>query len=641
MFFLGSGAAALPEDPVNTPYSNAFSLFTPGEEEGFVFAVLGDRTGGPESGLVILEQAVAELNRLDPDLVMTVGDLINGYNQKVEWMAQMKRFKRIAARFNMPWYPVAGNHDVYAPGADPKDRTNERLYQEHFGPLYYSFDHKNAHFIALYSDENLSYRNPPVDQQMSEKQLDWLQKDLAATRARHAFVFLHHPRWNYAGDIWEPVHRVLAESGKVRAVFAGHWHRYRSDGARDGIRYYCMATTGAHKENLEAAGALHHYNLVTVRKDTWSMTVIPVGAVLHPDFVSGQESQDVWAIKDGGFFQWKTSFPAPVEIPVAAAVEGLVTNSTTKEMTFNLRMIGLPETGWRVEPDSISIQVLPGTEQRVELRIKSPVLEEGETLPGIGMETEAVYPLEKGGAQTIRMVSPLPFDVPDIPIAMTRHTDQPRVNRALNLDGKDDCAVIEHAPELNADGPFTLECWARLDTPGDRAALLTKTESSAYGLFLTDRDKKGPSFLVYFEGKGYTGASGVEENLCVGFWTHFAGVFDGNRMRLYVNGTCLEERAQEGPLRGNELPLIVGADVNRHGRPVSFARGLVDEVRLSKGARYEKDFTPERRLKPDEYTVLLLHFDTVYGDRSPDCSGHGFHGRIEGGARLVPVGESR
>ncbi len=61
-------------------------------EDGFQFIVYGDRTGGVPAGLKVLEQAVADTNLLDPDLVMTVGDLIQGYNETPEWLEQADEY---------------------------------------------------------------------------------------------------------------------------------------------------------------------------------------------------------------------------------------------------------------------------------------------------------------------------------------------------------------------------------------------------------------------------------------------------------------------------------------------------------------------------------------------------------------------
>ena len=73
----------------------------------------------------------------------------------------------------------------------------------------------------------------------SPAQLAWLESALKETaKLKHTFVFLHHPRWvaeTYPGAKWDQVHSLLKTSGNVRAVFAGHVHRLRFDGDRDGI----------------------------------------------------------------------------------------------------------------------------------------------------------------------------------------------------------------------------------------------------------------------------------------------------------------------------------------------------------------------------------------------------------------------
>ncbi|WP_145196642.1 hypothetical protein [Planctomycetes bacterium Poly30] len=64
-----------------TSRKSPIELPLPDEEDAFFFMVYGDRTGGPASGVALLRQAVEETNLIDPDLVLTVGDLVQGYKR--------------------------------------------------------------------------------------------------------------------------------------------------------------------------------------------------------------------------------------------------------------------------------------------------------------------------------------------------------------------------------------------------------------------------------------------------------------------------------------------------------------------------------------------------------------------------------
>ena len=262
----------------------------PEEDDAFSFVVFGDRTGGPDAGIAVLEQAVRDTNLLDPDFVMTVGDLIQGYNARPAWLVQMNQYKATMAELNMPWFPVAGNHDIYWRGPGRPDIEHEADFEQWFGPLWYAFDHKDCRFIVLYTDEGdpettrRSFGDPDA-QRMSPEQFDWLNATLeAAADKRHVFLFMHHPRWRGGGygDDWDKVHALLVEAGNVSAVFAGHVHRLRHDGPIDGIEYLSLATVGGHlPEVLPEAGLLDHTLQVMVRDEGIAMAALPVGGVLE------------------------------------------------------------------------------------------------------------------------------------------------------------------------------------------------------------------------------------------------------------------------------------------------------------------------------------------------------------------------
>lgn len=64
---------------------------------------------------------------------------------------------------------------------------------------------------------------------------------------------------------------------------------------------------------------------------------------------------------------------------------------------------------------------------------------------------------------------------------------------------------------------------------------------------------------------------------------------------------------------------------------------MIDELRLSRTARYDRDFAPDSRFEPDSDTLALYHFDEGEGDALNDSSGNGYHGKIVG-AKWVKVG---
>ncbi len=605
----------------------------PEEEDMFTFIVFGDRTGGPAEGVNVLKQAVSDANLFEPDMVMTVGDLIQGYSTTGPWMEQMQEFRAIMDKLLCPWFPVAGNHDVYWRGSNRPPQEHEHNYQEHFGPLWYAFDHKDCRFITLYTDEadpKTGERNfsKPGSQQMSAKQLEWLKKTLEDSRdTKHVFVFLHHPRWlggNY-GDDWENVHQVLAKNGNVRACFAGHIHYMRHDGVRDGIEYVTLATVGGgQRGTVPKAGYLHQYHVVTVRPNGMALAAIPVGEVmdvraLDAKTVAGAAAlaKTVPAIKSGVLLTQNGSASGTFEV--------YMNNPTNRSIDFELTPHS-HDSRWNFSPDHVHGSLDAGEMRIIPIDTTRTVseMDSGYRPPVIHIDRDYL-------TESARY--PIPQVTASISVkADLQQPKKPDANYALELDGVGQHVAIESQSIQFPDGPFTLETWFNAEKFPARCGLICKTESSEYGFFISGGI---PEFDVHLNG-AYVAAVNPQTQLSTDTWHHIAGVYDGREVRLYVDGVLVSQKSASGKRTRREIPLIIGGDVNASGEAASLFPGRIDGVRISNIARYHgASFTPELRHMSDDDTVLLLNFDADQSGWVFDESNRAHHPRVKGGPSIV------
>jgi serine/threonine protein kinase len=99
--------------------------------------------------------------------------------------------------------------------------------------------------------------------------------------------------------------------------------------------------------------------------------------------------------------------------------------------------------------------------------------------------------------------------------------------------------------------------------------------------------------------------------------THFACVHEGKTFRLYIDGKTQSEVDMDKPRMADGIYQIGPRFI-----------GILDEIRISKIARYHDDFTPPARFEPDADTLGLYHFDEAVGDELKDSSGNNHHGKI-------------
>lgn len=168
------------------------------QEDAFSFAFLTDIHLQPEKHAVEgFRLAIDTINKLNPDFVLTGGDLVMDVLDQTHARADslFVLYKEISGELNMPVYNTVGNHEVYGwhrdeEGIESHPEFGKKMYEKRIGNRYYSFDHKNWHFIILdgiYRSEEGHYIG-----KIDQEQLEWLKADLDKTDKQTPIVLSVH-----------------------------------------------------------------------------------------------------------------------------------------------------------------------------------------------------------------------------------------------------------------------------------------------------------------------------------------------------------------------------------------------------------------------------------------------------------------
>jgi Calcineurin-like phosphoesterase len=254
-------------------------------DDKFTFAIFSDLTGGERPGVFAV--AVEQLRLLRPELILSVGDLIEGGTaDRAQLAREWDSFDERAERARAPVFRTGGNHDLINP-------VMWDVWEQRYGRRYYHFVYRDTLFLVLDTEDN-----PPEFQQhisdireesdrvvaergwdalpetaygqLEERKTGRVSAEQAAyfegviaryEKVRHTFLLMHKPAWERPGE--ENFARIEAAlADRPYTVFHGHVHAYGYE-QRHGRDYIRLATTGG--VQIEGAEkAFDHVTLVTV-----------------------------------------------------------------------------------------------------------------------------------------------------------------------------------------------------------------------------------------------------------------------------------------------------------------------------------------------------------------------------------------
>jgi predicted phosphodiesterase len=364
VFSYGMGAVVV----IGTLFYQISAREIPVAEHPVRFAILGDRTGGHAAG--IHEQIVREIERLKPEFVITVGDMIEGYTEDMQTIHdEWHEYLDIVKPLSVPIYYTPGNHDI----------TTDTLldpYRHYIGEPVYSFNHRGLHFAIL------------------DNSRDWLTDDLKKNRnARWTFVFYHKPFWYNTTAAGEPdtLHKIFLEYG-VDVVVTGHFHQYFS-GVYDGIKYVSLGSSGGSMSNIPL-DLKYHYGWVTADSSDVYIVPIKLGSVLPYDYITADDLRLIDKLDREGI---DVATPLLVDKDLNITKMNVVLNihNFSNEILTDTLYWTVPD-GWTVTPEKQEVQILP----QDFLHLSIPVHRDGPLqfpLPTVSLR----FPIGEGKKQTI------------------------------------------------------------------------------------------------------------------------------------------------------------------------------------------------------------------------------------------------
>lgn len=183
-----------------------------------------------------------------------------------------------------------------------------------------------------------------------------------------------------------------------------------------------------------------------------------------------------------------------------------------------------------------------------------------------------------------------------------------KVGKALDLSGHDEWVEFYRDPSLDIAGKeITLELWVKPRKFIHTNYFLSKG-NHAYGLIQKDAN----TIEFFIHGSDRHAATCEIPTNWEGAWHHLTGIYDGNELKLYVDGELKDTQSFEGNILNSPFPVTIGRDSENHESETNgmLSNAIIDQVRIYNRAI---PFEQLNAMKPTD-AALYIDFEDIKAD---------------------------
>ena len=264
--------------------------------ESFSFVFMNDIHLIPGRGLAGFEKAIECINKLNPDLVISCGDLVWDVNDQTFGGADslFNLYIHTVKKIKAPIFNGIGNHDVFGLYLKNDISSSHPMYEKKMfefkiGKLYQTFIHKGWKFFIL---DDIDVKPGKIVGGIDSTQLAWISKELTLTDKKTPIIIaLHIPlitaliQFEQGGNTPIPEGSAVFNSRELldlfkgynlKLVLQGHMHTYE-DIYLYGIRFLTGGTVSGWKWNGPSRGTQPGFLQITTKNSEFIYHYIDYG----------------------------------------------------------------------------------------------------------------------------------------------------------------------------------------------------------------------------------------------------------------------------------------------------------------------------------------------------------------------------